>query len=91
MTKLEEVARHICQKQMERWDYSAVPDYVENNWRKCLPDARAAVESLKEPNDSTRNALSRACSTDCFMGCNCGEVWDAGIDAILNETIEETK
>jgi hypothetical protein len=86
MTKLEEVAIAIFDAQ-ERLHNDNRKFENAYPWRQqeCMVAARAAAEALKDPPEVVRDALCRACSTDCFAGCDCGGVWDVGLDAILNE------
>lgn len=45
--------------------------------------AKAAIGAMRDPTEEMRTALCKACSTDCFAGCDVGGVWDAGIDEAL--------
>lgn len=68
MTDLERVARALAKATGERegqashvrfyQSYAGVAEYVELNWRKHLPSARAAVEALREPSVGMMNAAS---------------------------------
>ena len=50
---------------------------------KSIDMARAAIEAMRDPTEEMRTALCKACSTDCFAGCDVGSVWNVGIDEAL--------
>lgn len=45
--------------------------------------ARAAITAMKDPSEEVRTVLCASCSDNCFHGCGCGDVWNAGIDEAL--------
>lgn len=45
--------------------------------------AVAAIAAMKDPSEEVRTVLCASCSDNCFHGCGCGDVWNAGIDEAL--------
>ena len=89
MTKLEEVARAIYERRSRRTGYVWPGDVYPAFRNRCLSDARAAIEALREPSDGAtaifmQHKIDHELSEDGnrIMGKAILAAW---IDAILSE------
>ncbi len=83
MTKLEEIARAIRDTEYPE----NTPEEHKLSLTAYLPQARAAVEAMREPNPAILAAHMHAMThrNNDETGFTHTRQWQAGIDAILNE------
>ena len=87
MTKLEEIALAIFNERFghcvgEHWDNASPADK-----RSHMDMASAAVKAIRAPNEAMIDAgLDNILTTDRTVDCDARDVWQAMIDAILNES-----
>lgn len=86
MTKLEEIARAICEESGLTWE-SATQDYRE----RCADFALAAVRAMRDVDDPMMLACWQvvAKDEDDPTDQEITAIWQAGIDSILSEAGEK--
>lgn len=77
MTKIEEVARAICM---------ADDSHDVSLWREFLPEARAAIEAMREPSEAMADDGGVA---SLIVDATAVTVWHAMVQAALNEQVAE--
>jgi hypothetical protein len=83
MTKLEAMARAICRATAIDTGYpsSRLDANVNETWRDFLPEARSALEALKDEAEPARTDAER------YALVEAGPSWNEQIDAILIEPV----
>lgn len=89
MSMVERVARALCEAAEEDWDASSnletangcEPQEARDYWRML---ARAAIAAMREPTGSIMSAIADT-SPGYTMAETRKRIWQAGIDAALNE------
>ena len=85
MTKLEEVARAIYERRSRRTGYVWPGDVYPAVRNRCLSDARAAIEALREPSAALTVGHWTTLEYSGDTRETCHAVWREMIDAILSE------
>lgn len=91
MQMIERMARAICSVDIEQYDIEfgpsahSVEERVEDNWRKNIDRAKAAIEEMRDPTKAMQTVLSE---WDSFGVPPDDEAMNKLIDAALEEKPE---
>lgn len=81
---VERVARAIYERNSKRTNYVWPDDVYPAIRNRCLRDARAAIEAMREPTEEMVNAGAVA-EGDTNLEAQARSLWEAMIDAILKD------
>jgi hypothetical protein len=80
---VERVARAMCEAEWGKGSWLLVSDHSRN---KAMRHASAAIEAMREPTDAIGTSIADA-SPSYTMPETRRRIWQAGIDAALNEQV----